>query len=81
MIKRFIIAGLTCAALFMLALPAPAQEQPIKFGFPIPLTGEIPKVGESSKYAAEMFREEVNAAGGLEVAGKKYPLEFIYEDN
>ncbi|MDR2452377.1 MAG: ABC transporter substrate-binding protein [Candidatus Accumulibacter sp.] len=53
----------------------------IKIGFPIPLTGEIPKVGESTKYAAEIFREEVNARGGLEVGGKKYPLEFIFEDN
>ncbi|MDR1276291.1 MAG: ABC transporter substrate-binding protein [Candidatus Accumulibacter sp.] len=53
----------------------------IKVGFPIPLTGEIPKVGESSKFAAELYREEINAAGGLEVGGKKYPLEFIFEDN
>ena len=53
----------------------------IKIGFPIELTGEIPKVGESTKYAAEIFREEVNAKGGLEVGGKKYPLEFIYENN
>ena len=60
---------------------AGAAEAPIKFGFPIPLTGEIPKVGESTKFAAEMLREEINAAGGLEVGGKKYPLEFIYEDN
>jgi branched-chain amino acid transport system substrate-binding protein len=56
-------------------------QTPIRFGFPIPLTGEIPKVGESSKFAAEMLREQVNAGGGLEVGGKKYPLEFIYEDN
>ncbi|MDR2209458.1 MAG: ABC transporter substrate-binding protein [Azoarcus sp.] len=53
----------------------------IKIGFPIPLTGEIPKVGESSKYAAELFREEINAKGGLQVGDKKYPLEFIYENN
>jgi branched-chain amino acid transport system substrate-binding protein len=54
---------------------------PIKIGFPIPLTGEIPKVGESSKFAAEMLREEVNTKGGLQVGEEKYPLEFIYEDN
>jgi branched-chain amino acid transport system substrate-binding protein len=58
-----------------------AAEAPIKIGFPIPLTGEIPKVGESTKFAAELYREEVNAKGGLEVGGKKYPLEFIYENN
>ncbi|MDR2077215.1 MAG: ABC transporter substrate-binding protein [Desulfovibrio sp.] len=68
-------------ALVILAGGAQAAQQSIKIGFPIPMTGEIPKVGESSKFAAEMFREEINAKGGLEVGGKRYPLEFIYEDN
>jgi branched-chain amino acid transport system substrate-binding protein len=71
----------TCGLALLLAAPALAQEAPIKIGFPIPLTGEIPKVGESTKFAAEMLKEEVNAKGGIEVGGKKYPLEFIYEDN
>jgi branched-chain amino acid transport system substrate-binding protein len=53
----------------------------IKIGFDIPLTGDIPKVGEASKFAAEMLRDEINAKGGLEVGGKKYMLEFVYEDN
>lgn len=53
----------------------------IKIGFNIPLTGEIPKVGEESKFAGQMLLEEVNAKGGLDVGGKKYKLEFIYEDN
>lgn len=53
----------------------------IKIGFNIPLTGEIPKVGEESKFAGEMLLNEINKKGGLEVGGKKYKLEFIYEDN
>lgn len=64
----------------MLVLPAVAADT-IKIGFNIPLTGDIPKVGESSKFAAEMLKEDINGAGGLEVGGKKYMLEFIYEDN
>ncbi len=55
--------------------------QTIKIGFNIPLTGEIPKVGEESKFAGEMLKKEVNTNGGLLVAGKKYKLQFIYEDN
>ncbi|GAB6061987.1 ABC transporter substrate-binding protein [Deferrisoma palaeochoriense] len=70
----------TTALCLALAAPAWAGDT-IKIGFNIPLTGDIPKVGESSKYAAEMLREDVNGAGGLEVGGKKYTLEFIYEDN
>lgn len=75
------LISLVFGVLLLLGGTAVAAEKPIKIGFPIPLTGEIPKVGESTKYAAEMLKEEVNAKGGLDVGGKKYPLEFIYEDN
>ncbi|MDP2846993.1 MAG: ABC transporter substrate-binding protein [Humidesulfovibrio sp.] len=53
----------------------------IKVGFNLELTGDIPKVGEASKFAAEMLKEEINSQGGLEVGGKKYKLEFVYQDN
>jgi len=55
--------------------------QTIKVGFNIPLTGDLPKVGESSKYAAEIYKDEVNKAGGLKIGDKTYKLEFVYEDN
>ncbi len=71
---------LTLSLGLLLALPAVAADT-IRIGFNIPLTGDIPKVGESSKFAAEMLKEDINGAGGLEVGGKKYKLEFIYEDN
>ncbi len=64
----------------LLTLPALAANT-IKIGFNIPMTGDIPKVGESSKFSAEMLKADINGAGGLEVGGKKYMLEFIYEDN
>lgn len=64
----------------LLALPALAADT-IKIGFNIPMTGDIPKVGESSKLSADMLKADINGAGGLEVGGKKYMLEFIYEDN
>ncbi|MDR2014709.1 MAG: ABC transporter substrate-binding protein [Azoarcus sp.] len=80
MLKLVRASALVCVAALSASGGALAAEK-IKIGFPIPLTGEIPKVGESSKYAAELFREEINAKGGLEVGGKKYPLEFIYENN
>jgi branched-chain amino acid transport system substrate-binding protein len=68
------------STLLLLTLPAFAAET-IRIGFNIELTGDIPKVGESSKYAAEMLKSEINAKGGLQVGSKKYPLEFVYEDN
>jgi len=78
MLKHVSAVALICA---MAVSGGALAAETIKIGFPIPLTGEIPKVGESSKYAAELFREEVNAKGGLEVGGKKYRLQFIYENN
>ncbi|MEW5774814.1 MAG: ABC transporter substrate-binding protein [Thermodesulfobacteriota bacterium] len=75
-----ILAFAFLAALFVLPGQALAKDV-VKLGFNIPLTGDIPKVGEASKYAAEIVKEEVNKAGGLEVGGKKYMLEFVYQDN
>jgi len=76
--KKFLVALLVAA----FAFPAAAfGADTIKIGFNIPLTGDIPKVGEMSKNAAEMLKEKINGAGGLDVGGKKYKLEFVYVDN
>ncbi len=53
----------------------------IKVGLNAPITGDIPKVGEGSKFAAQMWLEDIKKAGGLEVGGKKYPVELVIEDN
>lgn len=58
-----------------------ARKTVIKIGINAPLTGDIPKVGEGSKYAAVMWLEDIEKAGGLEVGGKKYEVELIIEDN
>ncbi len=76
--KKFLVALLVAA----FAFPAAAfGADTIKIGFNIPLTGDIPKVGEMSKNAAEMLKAKVNGAGGLDVGGKKYMLDFVYVDN
>src|SRR6187397_1219656 len=59
----------------------PAAPTTIKVGLNVELTGSIPVVGESSKNAAELAVKEVNDAGGLEVAGTKYQIELMVEDN
>ncbi|MGD2156104.1 MAG: ABC transporter substrate-binding protein [Anaerolineales bacterium] len=51
----------------------------IKIGINAPLTGDIPKVGEGTKFAAEMWLEE--NGGELEVGGETYPVELVIEDN
>jgi len=76
-----IVIAIACIVGLLLSPLSPARAQTIKVGFNIPLTGDIPKVGESSKFAAEMYKDEVNRAGGVKVGDKTYKLEFIYEDN
>ncbi len=78
--KMALFSVLILISAFALALPAWSADT-IKIGFNIPLTGDIPKVGEASKYAAEIRLAEINDAGGLKVGDKAYKLEFVYEDN
>jgi branched-chain amino acid transport system substrate-binding protein len=58
-----------------------AKEKTIRIGINAPITGDIPKVGEGTKFAAQMWLEDIKAAGGLKVGGKMHPVELVIEDN
>ncbi|MBT3178652.1 ABC transporter substrate-binding protein [Desulfobacula sp.] len=58
-----------------------ARKTIIRIGINAPMTGDIPKVGEGSKYAAMLWLEDIEKAGGLEVGGKKYEVDLVIEDN
>ena len=45
------------------------------------LTGDMPAVGASCRNAAEMAVREINAAGGIDIGGKKHQVELFVEDN
>jgi branched-chain amino acid transport system substrate-binding protein len=51
----------------------------IKIGINAPITGDIPKVGEGTKFAAEMWLEDIG--GELTIGGTTYPVELVVEDN
>jgi branched-chain amino acid transport system substrate-binding protein len=59
----------------------PEAPKTIKIGINAPLTGDTTKVGEETKFAAQMWLEDIKAAGGLEIGGKKYQIELVIEDN
>jgi len=63
------------------SLSGRAQAETIKIGINAEITGDIPKVGEGTKLAAQMWLEDVKAAGGLAVGKKKYTVELVLEDN
>jgi branched-chain amino acid transport system substrate-binding protein len=81
MMKRLFFAGMFLCVALSLAMAGGGGEQTIKIGFNIPLTGNSPKIGESAKNSGELVKKEINDAGGLDVGGKKYKVDFIYVDN
>ena len=53
----------------------------IRVGMNAPITGDIPKVGEGTKFVAQMWLADIKTAGGLRVGGKTYQVELVIEDN
>jgi len=73
----FALAG--CGGEADKASTAKAGGDTIVLGFNIPLTGDIPKLGESSRFAADLWLQQ--NGNTVEVDGKQYTLRFVYEDN
>ena len=73
--KRVVTAALAVFVAIGLACPAFSAKKTIKVGLNVPITGDIPKVGEGSKYAAEMWLESIG--NKLKVGGKSYDVEVV----
>lgn len=85
---RFVTLTLLVAVIVMTAfagLPANAQDcdfvDEIVIGVIAPLTGDIPKVGQSTVEAAEMAVDAINAECGIEIDGEQYEVFIVVEDN
>jgi branched-chain amino acid transport system substrate-binding protein len=76
-----VVWGLIAVLVLSVHAWAFGRKKVVKVGINAPITGDIPKVGEGTKYAAQMWLEDINKAGGIEVGGKKYPVELVIEDN
>jgi branched-chain amino acid transport system substrate-binding protein len=79
--QLFKLIALFLVAAFLISSCAGAAPTTIKIGINAPLTGDIPKVGEGTKYAAQMWLADIQKAGGLDIGGKKYPVELDIQDN
>ncbi|MHB8836409.1 MAG: ABC transporter substrate-binding protein [Candidatus Methylomirabilia bacterium] len=69
------------AAAFLLGSVPAARAESVRVGVIAEITGDMPAVGASCRNAAEMAVKEINAAGGLDVGGKKLKVELFVEDN
>jgi branched-chain amino acid transport system substrate-binding protein len=74
---RDFVCGLAALAAVMLALPAAHAAEPIKVGFSMALTGGVAPNGKQMLIALEIWRDDVNAKGGL--LGR--PVELVYYDD
>ena len=73
-----LIAGLALStALSMGAGAVQAAENEIVIGAPISLTGPLAGDGKEQKWAYEQAVADVNAAGGLDIGGKKLPVRLV----
>ena len=52
----------------------------IRFGAPVPLTGPLAPEAIKQKNGYDLWAEEVNKAGGINVGGKKHKVEIVYTD-
>ncbi|MCX7786712.1 MAG: amino acid ABC transporter substrate-binding protein [Spirochaetes bacterium] len=56
-------------------------QEVIKIGASLALTGNLARFGNMMKNGYELWKEKVNAAGGINVGGKKMKVEIIYYDD
>jgi branched-chain amino acid transport system substrate-binding protein len=75
--RRLALLTLTLLALW----PFPAFAQSIKVGAVVPLTGRYGGGGAQVRAGYELAVEQINAGGGVTVAGKKMPLELVLLDD
>src|SRR5210317_1202910 len=80
--KKRLVFLVACLVICLVFAPSVwSKLETIKIGINAPMTGDIPKVGEGSKFAGQMWLEDINKAGGLTVGKKKYKVELVIEDN
>tara|TARA_B100001123_G_scaffold25099_1_gene27194 strand:- start:302 stop:1579 length:1278 start_codon:yes stop_codon:yes gene_type:complete len=79
MFKRIVttLAGLTA----LLITTAVGAADPVKIGFSHSKTGIFAAAATSQLQSYELWREQLNAVGGLDIAGTRRKIEFIHYDD
>jgi branched-chain amino acid transport system substrate-binding protein len=76
--RRTLLGGTIAVAMLGLTSGAVAQQPPIKIGMSMAQTGGLAGGGKASLLGIEVWRDDVNAKGGL--LGRKIEL-VVYDDN
>ncbi|MGI9500472.1 MAG: ABC transporter substrate-binding protein, partial [Geminicoccaceae bacterium] len=73
--------GVAAAGAVMQPKMSFAQAKTVKIGFLAPLTGEVAAWGLPGLYGCEIWAEQVNAAGGVDIGGEPHMVELVSYDN
>jgi branched-chain amino acid transport system substrate-binding protein len=79
-LKLAIKAGVA-AAVSMAAASLAQAADPVRIGYSMSLTGLFAEAAPSQVNAYELWKDQVNAAGGLDVGGVKRKVEFVSYDD
>ncbi|MBV9348463.1 MAG: amino acid ABC transporter substrate-binding protein [Pseudolabrys sp.] len=77
MLRKFKMLAVSAVALAALTVGAAAQQEPIKIGFSMALTGPLAANGKQALLGAKIWEEETNKKGGLN--GRQVKLVY-YDD-
>src|SRR3954469_11872567 len=74
------LAGAALLVGFFGAAGPAAADDVVRFGAPLPLTGPLAPEAVKQKQGYDLWAEEANNAGGINVGGKRYKVEIVYAD-
>ena len=80
--RRAFVSGVTAALLALTAGMASAQaDKPLRIGFSMARTGMLANATPSQMNTYELWREQTNAKGGMDVGGVRRKVEFVVFDD
>lgn len=80
--RRIVVGGIAAAILAPAAGAAWAQaDKPLRLGFSMARTGMLANATPSQLNTYELWREQVNAKGGMDVGGTRRKVEFVIYDD
>lgn len=80
--RRIVLGGIAAALLVTAAGTVSAQaDKPLRIGFSMARTGMLANATPSQSNTYELWREQVNARGGMNVGGTKRKVEFVTYDD
>jgi len=65
---------------FAAATSVASAQDVIRFGAPLPITGPLAPEAVKQQQGYDLWAEQANKAGGINVGGKKYKVEIVYSD-